>query len=799
MAIVSPAPGSGLRIRRRVDELGQLELEKLRRAFQKMMDLSDDRGYQRWAGIHGMPPPLYGQHGQLSCLPWHRLYLARFEEALAQLEPGVALPWWDWTASGEIPEAFAVLEVDDRPNPLAGGRIDSRKWGEGFSEIPEQTSREPGEAGFLPKAEELEQVLHEDSFEAFAPLLERVHNVIHAWMGGTSGSVTFCSYDPIFWIYEATIDRYWWLWQAEHPEARPDPALAAADLAPFGASVADAWDAEALGYSYLEDSSQGASVRLAAGAASDRPSVADQLKFTHYAEAFAKIICSEHTTPPLTIGIYGSWGIGKSSLLEMIAAECEKPDTGPTTVHVVEFNAWEYNSSGEIWPALVRRVMEEMEQRAQWSWWARLWDTLKRNAGREWRRRRAPLLVAGLALLAVAIVAAVELEFSAGLIAAALAALGVSGLAKVVSDAATNPVSRWVATLVENEGYGEELPYMREIRDDLRFLTEQMERGGEQPRILVMIDDLDRCEPEKAVEVLQAVNQLLDFDVFVVCLGIDARIITSAVEAHYRQLLGEAGASGYEYLDKIVQIPFRIPSPAPPEIEFFLSAQMPVAADAPEVEVVAEPSEEEAAAAADYDDTPAPSSASESGAAPEPPPATEEPASEALFEAVEVDGFRSLAPYIRSNPRHIKRLINVYRMVRTLAIGSGVDAILEDRELTIAWIVICAQWPYSVGAMLQAMRPYSEAVDAGGAYPEGEPLTILHKDCAGGLDPDMHRKLDGDLDDLRKLIGKTSVSWEQLRVLQAYTLNFNPAIEEALHRGNRRPPRKAAKARASRS
>ena len=139
-------------------------------------------------------------------------------------------------------------------------------------------------------------------------------------------------------------------------------------------------------------------------------------------------------------------------------------------------------------------------------------------------------------------------------------------------------------TLVEREDYGEELPYMREIRADLRFLANQMRHDGRRPRILVTIDDLDRCEPEKAVEVLQAVNQLLDFDVFVVCLGIDARIITAAVEAHYKQLLGEAGASGYEYLDKIVQIPFRIPEPTLAEIEFFLSAQMPIRFDVSELE-----------------------------------------------------------------------------------------------------------------------------------------------------------------------------------------------------------------------
>ena len=114
-----------------------------------------------------------------------------------------------------------------------------------------------------------------------------------------------------------------------------------------------------------------------------------------------------------------------------------------------------------------------------------------------------------------------------------------------------------LTTLAEDNGYGKHIGYMSEIHEDLKKLEEQLrENNG---RFLVVIDDLDRCEPEKAVEVLQAINLLHNFPSFVVCLGIDARIITAAVDKHYEGLLGEVGASGYEYLEKIVQIPFRIP------------------------------------------------------------------------------------------------------------------------------------------------------------------------------------------------------------------------------------------------
>ena len=69
-------------------------------------------------------------------------------------------------------------------------------------------------------------------------------------------------------------------------------------------------------------------------------------------------------------------------------------------------------------------------------------------------------------------------------------------------------------------------------------------------------------------------NLLLNFRSFVVCMGIDARIITGAVEKHYEGLPGCAGASGYEYLDKIVQIPFRIPEPGRADILTFIAGQL---------------------------------------------------------------------------------------------------------------------------------------------------------------------------------------------------------------------------------
>ncbi len=96
-------------------------------------------------------------------------------------------------------------------------------------------------------------------------------------------------------------------------------------------------------------------------------------------------------------------------------------------------------------------------------------------------------------------------------------------------------------------------------------------------RIILYIDDLDRCPADKVIEVLQAVHLLLGFKLFVVVVGVDVRWVgRSLVEAYPALLEGGVGAprpgraarsaSSDDYLEKIFQIPFRIP-PMDPEAQ----------------------------------------------------------------------------------------------------------------------------------------------------------------------------------------------------------------------------------------
>jgi tyrosinase len=239
-----------VRHRRSVRSLTAGQVKDLRTAVGRAQGINDDRGYQAWAGVHGLPLPVSCTHHNHLFLPWHRAYLYLFEKALQDRVKGVTLPWWDWTrdhADG-IPTAYAHAHAPDGgANPL----LDSPIQASG-RRIPSEhrTWREPGRDGALPTAAEIEQVLANRDFFTFQAQLESLHDGVHVWVGGTMADISVAAYDPLFWAHHTMIDRVWELWQLRHPGAGPPASLLDRALAPFPLTVRATLDTSHLGYDY---------------------------------------------------------------------------------------------------------------------------------------------------------------------------------------------------------------------------------------------------------------------------------------------------------------------------------------------------------------------------------------------------------------------------------------------------------------------------------------------------------------------------------------------------------------------
>jgi tyrosinase len=243
--------------RKNAELLRPPQVDALRAALRAGMARQDDRGYQFWAGLHGLPLPMQCQHHTPLFLPWHRAYLYFFELSLKDIDRTVSLPWWDWTSpashSWGVPSIYAPGPA---PNPLAGGAINELARAQGGPGAPARTSRIEDSPGRLPTARTIAWLLGLGDFLDFQQQLEQIHDSIHVWVGGTMAEIPFAAYDPLFFAHHAMVDRLWRLWQLRHPTAGMPPGLLDQALPPFNITVRQTVAVNWLGYDYASFSSR---------------------------------------------------------------------------------------------------------------------------------------------------------------------------------------------------------------------------------------------------------------------------------------------------------------------------------------------------------------------------------------------------------------------------------------------------------------------------------------------------------------------------------------------------------------
>ena len=180
------------------------------------------------------------QHTNDRLLPWHRIFLLIFEQALRAVHPDVAVPYWDWTQPGE--ESVPGWLAGVTPTVVTPTRTIH------VTRAPSATSDLAAIASNVPS------ILAMDDFEDFAANMNAVHGGVHIWVGGSMSLVSDSPADPIFWMHHANLDRLWWVWHSESGHGGENPPLSgtSANMDPWWPPYAEpeTRDIEALGYVY---------------------------------------------------------------------------------------------------------------------------------------------------------------------------------------------------------------------------------------------------------------------------------------------------------------------------------------------------------------------------------------------------------------------------------------------------------------------------------------------------------------------------------------------------------------------
>lgn len=270
--------------------------------------------------------------------------------------------------------------------------------------------------------------------------------------------------------------------------------------------------------------------------------------------------------------------------------------------------------------------------------------------------------------------------------------------------AATHKPGMREYVLERSTQYRDKLGLIASVHRDFQNLSDQLRDDTTEPklqRIILYIDDLDRCPPRRVVEVLQAIHLLLSFELFVVVVAVDPKWLLRSLEAYYARQFAGSPAIGHDresrpqfYLEKIFQIPYALRPMDATRFSAMVGALL-TSSVAPS-DAGASPAVRDRGAAAAAVASPAPAASAQQTAAPapvsHPAPRVDLTPRNLQITGAELDHLKQLGPLV-SSPRAAKRLTNLYRLVRAGLDGDELDEFLEGRyELTqiiLAAVVGC--------------------------------------------------------------------------------------------------------------
>jgi ABC-type oligopeptide transport system ATPase subunit len=259
---------------------------------------------------------------------------------------------------------------------------------------------------------------------------------------------------------------------------------------------------------------------------SDNPAARDLLGFADIAAPALEALARERLDP-VTVGVVGWWGSGKSTILGLIERALREQEG----VVVVDTRPWEYDPATDPKATLIAEVLAALHARAEASKTLSqdIKDRFQKLAGRV-RWSKAITLVANSALS----VSLPKIED----------VVGIFGSGEEPSD-----------------------PTLQGFRDEFAELLDQF---PEIKRVVVVVDDLDRCLPPSVIATLEAIKLFLSVPKMAFVLAYDDRLVTHAIAERY-QPSPRATEMASEYLEKIVQIPVPVPTLGLGDTEAYLA------------------------------------------------------------------------------------------------------------------------------------------------------------------------------------------------------------------------------------
>lgn len=254
---------------------------------------------------------------------------------------------------------------------------------------------------------------------------------------------------------------------------------------------------------------------------------------------------------PASIGVYGDWGSGKSSLMYMCKERLEKSDK---KIKCLVFNGWLFENYEDAKTAILGTILDEISKEQSLS-------------------GKAKDIIIGLyksvdkfKLVKNALKYGTDLFLTGGI--GSLVELSVKQIAKKSQETIEDADWEKITTAVSDELNN------KVLRDDIRQFQKEFADLLEESkisRLVVFVDELDRCRPDTILDTLEAIKLFLFEGKVAFVIGADERHISYAVKSKFKDIEGIQIDIGKEYLEKLIQYPIRIPQLNADEVEVYIS------------------------------------------------------------------------------------------------------------------------------------------------------------------------------------------------------------------------------------
>ena len=284
---------------------------------------------------------------------------------------------------------------------------------------------------------------------------------------------------------------------------------------------------------------------------SDNETTVDLLGFDYLVDSL-EVLLTEPGLLPLTVGVLGDWGSGKTSLMRMAQQRLDAED-GYLTVF---FSPWRYEAYEDVKAALIDTILNRLEREIPES------DPEKRTILNRLRSMATRLRTGSLAGLRSFL--PVGLAFAAphvGVPLALAAAAGTAAATGVEAAVASQPEAEEPSgpTVIES---------VTEFQQEFKKLLDSLDGVK---AVVVFVDDLDRCLDETVIFVFEAIRLFLQVASTAFVLAANREIVQAAINRRYPASREGDPALGKDYLEKIIQIEVNVPPLTEAEAETYLN------------------------------------------------------------------------------------------------------------------------------------------------------------------------------------------------------------------------------------